>query len=920
MEGPLGMDVNYRISTLFLAISLLGGTTLFSGSSVSLSYFEEERVQITRNPQLPEKFIADSSTGTFEELGVFDDNLGHLYEIFLNEDILYCRSMEGLAILNVTIITSPKILRIYRNNDFLELLSVENNRAYIKTSQGFDVISLEAPSAPEKIGDFQITYKTFDVFIIDELAYLVAPFIGLEIYDISNLKNIFQVGSYPNEGEFRQVLVSENIAYVINDEDQTLEMIDVSSPSSPSFLNSYNGTFVESMAVEGAFAYLISFSNYLHVVDLSDINSPQELDRERIGHSVNEIIVRDGIVYIVGSDLGLSIINCNNPSQIVTLDSYYDGGNGNHLTIRGELVFVGETMGQGLEIFNVEDPTAIVKVTQFGGGFVNDMCLYNNSLFLSEGVGGIDVLNLTNPANPKKIGRIISGSSFRAVIAEESFAYLLNEIYDLFIISIEDLNNITLLQIYSDQKNYLSMYKQDNYLFLRHDFGFSIIDIANKTKPMKVGEYLDSGYTSDLLIAGNFAFLGYPNKVAIIDISNPQIPLFVKSVSFDNTLVQIIKGKNFLYLCCKSSINEINLDDPVNTEKRTVYTTFEPFEQIKKACIREDILYLSTISYHEGIPKTYVRIFDVSNSKIPRLFQKILIENCYIEAILVQDFLIYLGNSFGEDLLMITTDLDRDGLLDYYEEIEFETDPTNPDTDGDGIKDGREIKLGSDPNDPTSVPPFPIWAIIVIILSSIVLITMSGFLILQLSKRYKQSRLAKQANRIKADEKRLFNFLLMLKNKEKYTLQQMTALLDIRFEEIKETMALWEKKEILEKIGNYDSTKEEFERIILHDYPNDQANCYYCSQPFNITETRCPHCGFEVHFCPVCDFPLNYRDIVGCCSYCNTLCHLDHLIAFTKEKHHCPSCNHPLTTSSIKILFQELPSKIITFWEKNKFL
>ena len=43
------------------------------------------------------------------------------------------------------------------------------------------------------------------------------------------------------------------------------------------------------------------------------------------------------------------------------------------------------------------------------------------------------------------------------------------------------------------------------------------------------------------------------------------------------------------------------------------------------------------------------------------------------------------------------TDADNDGLTDVYEKYYFETDPTNPDTDGDGLPDGYEVYLGTDP-------------------------------------------------------------------------------------------------------------------------------------------------------------------------------------------------------------------------------
>ena len=49
---------------------------------------------------------------------------------------------------------------------------------------------------------------------------------------------------------------------------------------------------------------------------------------------------------------------------------------------------------------------------------------------------------------------------------------------------------------------------------------------------------------------------------------------------------------------------------------------------------------------------------------------------------------------------MATEDTDEDGLYDEDETDVYNTDPENPDTDGDGSNDGQEVFDGTDPNDP----------------------------------------------------------------------------------------------------------------------------------------------------------------------------------------------------------------------------
>jgi hypothetical protein len=61
-------------------------------------------------------------------------------------------------------------------------------------------------------------------------------------------------------------------------------------------------------------------------------------------------------------------------------------------------------------------------------------------------------------------------------------------------------------------------------------------------------------------------------------------------------------------------------------------------------------------------------------------------------------------------------DDDDDGLLDIVETntgsfgsgIDTGTDPTNPDSDGDGVDDGQELLAGTDPTDADSTPQIPL--------------------------------------------------------------------------------------------------------------------------------------------------------------------------------------------------------------------
>jgi hypothetical protein len=56
-------------------------------------------------------------------------------------------------------------------------------------------------------------------------------------------------------------------------------------------------------------------------------------------------------------------------------------------------------------------------------------------------------------------------------------------------------------------------------------------------------------------------------------------------------------------------------------------------------------------------------------------------------------FVKYLVLRYSKYVQQLRVDADKDGLYDIFESSRFGTDPTNPDTDGDGILDGNDVQL-----------------------------------------------------------------------------------------------------------------------------------------------------------------------------------------------------------------------------------
>ncbi len=67
-------------------------------------------------------------------------------------------------------------------------------------------------------------------------------------------------------------------------------------------------------------------------------------------------------------------------------------------------------------------------------------------------------------------------------------------------------------------------------------------------------------------------------------------------------------------------------------------------------------------------------------------------------------FVKYLKKNYPKYAALLRPDADEDGLYDVFESSKFGTDPTNSDTDGDGIPDGKEARLPTPVATPVVTP------------------------------------------------------------------------------------------------------------------------------------------------------------------------------------------------------------------------
>ena len=605
--------------------------------------------------------------------GCIPSGLGEALGVFISGDLAYLAyGKGGLRIINISDPVHPIEIGVGYDDDSnpsgANAVYVEGNIAYLAdTDDGLELIDVSNPYLPIEISQYGDSYNnTKDVFISGTFAYVADGNDGLEIIDISDPLNPARIGQYYDDyNNTRSVIISNNRAY-ITDYWDGLEIIDISIPSNPKKLGYYYNPeygFTEDVFIFGNTAYLLCRYNGLEILDISDPSDITQLGEYYILDEMLSLFYSQGITYVTGVSVGLSIINVNLiegrwsiPSQL-GLYSNEDGGENEDLFVWNNYTYIADGLG-GLEIINITDRTNPVKVGQFyDGGQAMDVFVSNNIAYVADYENGLEIINVTDPLNTTgsfiKIGNYSDGGDAKGVYISGNLAYVTDSSY-LEILNITDPTNpVEIGQCFVNGAYDVEI--SGNFAFVtRWLDGLSIIDIRDPTNPQEVSVINNGGTASKLKILGYFVYVTDINTgLEIYNIKNPYKPIVEVN--------QFQEGKpggsygislfgNYAFLADGSDgVEVLNITNPANILK--IFSTY----------------YMGSNVY---------------------------IDNNYIY--LLGDGLIIFDNGY---LNPWRTDNDTDGLLDSYELFTLGTDPDDSDSDDDGLSDGEEVIIfGTDPN------------------------------------------------------------------------------------------------------------------------------------------------------------------------------------------------------------------------------
>ncbi len=280
------------------------------------------------------------------------------------------------------------------------------------------------------------------VYVSGSYAYVYAAYAELFsiffVIDISTPSSPAIIGSVGLSGDARGVYVSGSYAYVVEDvytfgEDNTmvtgrLQVIDISTPSSPSIISSVELGYVvdlinkrgttKGIHVSGSYAYMTYFEvriergititlvSRLCVIDISDPASPYIVGFVDIPRDAQDVYVSGSHAYVTNSS-SLQVIDISTPSSPAIIGSVDTQGYGyRDVYVSGTYAYVAGG-DSGLQVIDISTPSSpAITASVDTPGSARDVYVSGTYAYVADLYSGLQVIDISTPSNPAIIGSV----------------------------------------------------------------------------------------------------------------------------------------------------------------------------------------------------------------------------------------------------------------------------------------------------------------------------------------------------------------------------------------------------------------------------------------------------------------------------------------------------------------------------------
>ncbi len=332
-------------------------------------------------------------------------------------DKLFTIEGADVRVVDLSVPTAPTTVTTYTEFVDAKYLTGEGDRLYVVDRTGDDTneivaLDISAPAAPVRLGAYNgPLYGQIDV--IDANVYGTrGQNEYVHVIDFNNPAEPVRVGSVPTQSWGAMAVGHQLYFELLN----KISIFSATNPAAPVLIGSYEGTYswAHDIDVRGNLAAIAC--GHLILADITDRAHPQMLASwYPPGYGAWSVELVDGIAYVADGE-AINALDISDPANPVLTGRVVEPYLSMNVLIDGDRAY--STGGAGVQFIDLSDPlhpVAEMVYSEPGMEYTTSMQMRDQTLFVHWFTGAetstVSFLDVTVPSAPVKLGEYVSAYS-----------------------------------------------------------------------------------------------------------------------------------------------------------------------------------------------------------------------------------------------------------------------------------------------------------------------------------------------------------------------------------------------------------------------------------------------------------------------------------------------------------------------------